>query len=316
MASPSHNPLLLLPMEQIFDLSAKGTAELNGHATMLDPVQLELLIRLDGALPLREVRECMPHASGDRFAAAFKALQQRKLVQPVKPDRFDAMATQQLNMLQLTGSDGAAQPPSSLRKAGFSVGLAWQRPRGASPAASRPYRAVVVEDDPVLSRMIECFLALEGFEVCLAANRAQVVAALSRPQVPDVVLLDVTLPDADGFQVLARLRAHPRLCHVPALMLTGRATREAVLQALAGGADGYLTKPFDPESLMFAVRRVMGLESSLPVSGDPWTNADALDTREFQPTQPMPTMHAHEPTRPMGYGPPPFAATQPGWLNP
>lgn len=301
MASTSTTPLLLLPMEQIFDLSAKGTAELNGHSTTLNPSQLELLVRLDGALTLSQVRQSMPHASDDRFAAAFKALQQRGLVQQVKVDRFEAMATRQLNMLQLSGC-ASAQASRSLTRTGFSVGLTWQRSRRATGPASQPYRAVVVEDDPVLSRMIECFLALEGFEVHLAASRAEVVAALSRRQVPDVVLLDVMLPDADGFQILAKLRAHPRLCQVPALMLTGRATREAVLQALGGGADGYLTKPFDPESLMFAVRRVMGLEASIP-SVDPWANPDALETKDFEPTQPMPMSHDYEPTRPMGLAP-------------
>ncbi|HYD76555.1 response regulator [Ramlibacter sp.] len=314
MASPSNNPLVLLPMEQTFDLSAKGTAELNGHATTLNPAQLELLIRLDGALTLGQVRQSMPQVSDDRFAAAFKALQQRGLVRQVKVDRFDAMATQQLSRLQLTGT-ASSQAPRSLARAGFSVGLTWRRARAATAKPSQPYRAVVVEDDPVLSRMIECFLALEGFEVCLAANRAEVVAALSRRQVPDVVLLDVMLPDADGFQVLSRLRAHPRLCHVPALMLTGRATREAVLEALAGGADGYLTKPFDPESLMFAVRCIMGLDASIPAI-DPWANPDALETRDFERTQPMPMSHDYEPTRPMGLPNPPFASTQPGWLHP
>lgn len=297
MASPSNTPLLLLPMEHVFNLSAKGTAQLNGHATTLNPSQLELLIRLDGALTLAQVRQSMLHASDDRFAAAFKALQQRGLVQQVMVDRFDAMATQQLNMLQLSDS-ASVQVPRSLTRTGFSVGLTWQRARPAAEKPSQPYSAVVVEDDPVLSRMIECFLALEGFEVLVASNRSEVVAALSRRQIPDVVLLDLMLPDADGFEILAKLRAHPRLRQVPALMLTGRATREAVLQALAGGADGYLTKPFDPESLMFAVRRVMGLEASIP-SVDPWSNPDALETKDFEPTQPMPMSHDYEPTRPM-----------------
>jgi two-component system OmpR family response regulator len=69
----------------------------------------------------------------------------------------------------------------------------------------------------------------------------------------------VVLPDADGFDILARVRQHPVLKEVPVLLLTGRATREAVLQGLTLGADGYLTKPFEPDALLHAVRTVLGL---------------------------------------------------------
>lgn len=290
--------LARLPLEQVFDLNARGSAELHGHVTTLGPTPLELLVRLDGALSLGDVRGCMSHVGDDQFVAAFKVLWQRDLVAQVRPDRFEAITTQQLHMLQLAAG-AVPNSPSSLRKAGFSVGLSWQRPRPAARLRAGPLRAVVVEDDPVLSRMIECFLAIEGFEVCLARDRAGVVSAFRRPQPPDIALLDVTLPDADGFQVLTKLREHPRLRHVPAIMLTGRATREAVLQALAGGADGYLTKPFDPEALMFAVRRAIGLDPLPPdLGGDPWINADARMTREWEDTLPCPLSPPYEPTQP------------------
>ncbi|QJW85673.1 response regulator transcription factor [Ramlibacter terrae] len=80
-----------------------------------------------------------------------------------------------------------------------------------------------------------------------------------KPPVPNPVLLDVMLPDVDGFEVLASLRRHPAFGKVPIIMLTGKATREAVLQGLNGGADGYITKPFEPDALMTAVRTVLGM---------------------------------------------------------
>jgi DNA-binding response OmpR family regulator len=117
---------------------------------------------------------------------------------------------------------------------------------------------VVVEDDPQLARFISSYLAFEAFTVRTAANREQVLAEFKKLPLPDLVLLDVVLPDADGFQILASLRKHPAFCKVPVIMLTGKATREAVLQGLAGGADGYITKPFEPDALMAAVRTVLG----------------------------------------------------------
>ncbi|MBM3347930.1 MAG: response regulator [Betaproteobacteria bacterium] len=75
---------------------------------------------------------------------------------------------------------------------------------------------------------------------------------------PDAVLLDVILPDANGFDILARIRQHPVLKAIPVIILTARATREDVLHGLAGGADGYITKPFDPDTLLRGVRAVLG----------------------------------------------------------
>ncbi|MFL6692386.1 MAG: response regulator transcription factor [Ramlibacter sp.] len=118
---------------------------------------------------------------------------------------------------------------------------------------------VVVEDDPQLASFTATLLSLSGFAVRKAGNRAEVVNEIRRPPRPDLILLDVVLPDADGFDILARLRQHPVLKDVPVIMLTGKATREAVLRGIATGADGYITKPFEPHALLRAVRTVLGL---------------------------------------------------------
>ncbi|HEX5286259.1 MAG TPA: response regulator, partial [Polaromonas sp.] len=94
----------------------------------------------------------------------------------------------------------------------------------------------------------------------VAGCRAEIVAEIRKPPIPDLVLLDVMMPDADGFDILLRIRSHPALKDVPVIMLTAKASREAVLKGLAGGADGYITKPVETESLLQAVRTVVGLQ--------------------------------------------------------
>jgi two-component system OmpR family response regulator len=87
------------------------------------------------------------------------------------------------------------------------------------------------------------------------------------------VLLDVLLPDVDGFEVLLKIRQHPSLRTMPVVMLTAKATRDAVLRGLAGGADGYITKPFEIEALIKAVKVVLGLSDGGGTTGshqDPW----------------------------------------------
>ena len=81
---------------------------------------------------------------------------------------------------------------------------------------------------------------------------------------PDLILLDVQLPDANGFDILAKMRQHPVLKSMPVIMLTAEATREAVLRGLQGGADGYVTKPFEPDMLITAVKAVLGLSLAPP----------------------------------------------------
>jgi len=102
------------------------------------------------------------------------------------------------------------------------------------------------------------FMQMEGYEMRFAGNREEITAAL-RLGKPDLVLLDVTLPDADGFDVLVRMRQHPVLKTIPVIMMTAKASREAVLKGLAAGATGYITKPFDVDVIVLAVKSVLGL---------------------------------------------------------
>jgi len=75
---------------------------------------------------------------------------------------------------------------------------------------------------------------------------------------PDLILLDLGLPDADGLQILSRLRAHPRFVRMPVIMMTGKAEASDVKAGLAAGADGYIGKPFKMSALMAAVNLVLG----------------------------------------------------------
>jgi DNA-binding response OmpR family regulator len=73
------------------------------------------------------------------------------------------------------------------------------------------------------------------------------------------VLLDVVLPDIDGFEVLAKMRQHDLVKNVPVIMATAKATREAVLTGLQRGADGYVTKPYDMDVLLKTIKTVLGI---------------------------------------------------------
>jgi DNA-binding response OmpR family regulator len=112
-------------------------------------------------------------------------------------------------------------------------------------------RILAVEDDPGILRMLERGLAAAGHQVLTAAN-GEDGALLATEEGVDIVLLDISLPELSGHEVLARIRA--RRPALPVLMLTARDDLDNKVRALDAGADDYLTKPFAFEELLARIR--------------------------------------------------------------
>ncbi len=115
-------------------------------------------------------------------------------------------------------------------------------------------RILVVDDDPVIVRLLEVNFRLEGFEV-VTALRGEDALALSREAPPDIILLDVMMPGMDGYEVCRQLRETPELAQVPVLFLSARARDDDRSRGMGLGVADYVTKPFDPTELVALVRR-------------------------------------------------------------
>ena len=124
-----------------------------------------------------------------------------------------------------------------------------RQPRRAPPAV------MVVEDDDVTGTLLERILTANGFVVKRAANRADILVGLKSS--PDLVILDVVMPDANGFDILNRIRQHPVLKNLPVLMLTSLGSLDDILKGLKLGANGYLTKPAKSKALLDAIKTVL-----------------------------------------------------------
>jgi type IV pilus assembly protein PilB len=122
----------------------------------------------------------------------------------------------------------------------------------------RTFKALVVDDQPDLRHIVR--LALEnsdlGLTVVTAQDGAEALALVDIER-PDVVILDVSMPGMDGFEVCRRLRADIRTVFVPVLMLTANDSAESVQQGFGAGSDDYITKPFRREDLIARVRRMI-----------------------------------------------------------
>ena len=115
---------------------------------------------------------------------------------------------------------------------------------------------LVIDDDIDLVRFVRTSLEREGFEVTPALEGlVGLRLALERP--PDLILLDVLMPDLDGLELLSRLRVNPATVSVPVVLLTARADSRDRVRGLELGADDYITKPFDIEELVARVGAVL-----------------------------------------------------------
>ncbi|MGC1209620.1 MAG: response regulator transcription factor [Ornithinimicrobium sp.] len=122
-----------------------------------------------------------------------------------------------------------------------------------------PLRVLVVDDEPMLSQLLQMALRYEGWQVSTAATGLEALT-LARTFAPDAVVLDVMLPDIDGLEVLRRLRTGDE--DVPVLFLTAKDAVQDRIAGLTAGGDDYVTKPFSLEEVVARLRALMRRASS------------------------------------------------------
>lgn len=134
----------------------------------------------------------------------------------------------------------------------------------------RNKKILVVDDEERMARFIRLNLEQDGFQVVEAYKGMQAVQAL-RDQMPDVVLLDVMLPDIDGFEVLQLIR---EVSAVPVIMLTAKGEEDDRVKGLELGADDYVTKPFSPRELVSRVKAVLRRTETTGLGGKEMIEVD------------------------------------------
>ena len=122
--------------------------------------------------------------------------------------------------------------------------------------AKTPPRVLLVEDEPIILRLLQVNLRLEGYEVVACSSGEDALLRVERSP-PDVVVLDVVLPGIDGFEVCRRLRGSPATADVPVIMVTAQAQDEDRKRGYALGVREYVTKPFEPAELVALVREAL-----------------------------------------------------------
>ncbi len=118
------------------------------------------------------------------------------------------------------------------------------------------HRLLIVEDDFDISNMLRIYFSGQGYDVHVAQRGSEALEK-TRQNLPHLIVLDIMLPDIDGYEVCRQLRTNTRTSHIPVIFLTQKDERSDRLQGLELGADDYITKPFDIEELKLRVQNAI-----------------------------------------------------------
>ena len=123
-------------------------------------------------------------------------------------------------------------------------------------------RILCIEDEPEMIDLIRLILGRRGFEVSGAAGGNAGIKAV-REQLPDLVLLDLMMPDMDGWEVYQQMKANESTCNIPVIVVTAKAQNiDKVLGLHIAKVDDYISKPFSPQELLNSVEKIIGRKTA------------------------------------------------------
>jgi len=130
----------------------------------------------------------------------------------------------------------------------------------ASSMADENLRVVCIEDEPEMIDLVRLILGRKGFDVVGANGGVEGLEAVRRER-PNLILLDLMMPDMDGWEVYQRIKADEQLRQIPVIVVTAKAQSiDKVLGLHIAKVDDYITKPFGPQELLESVEKILGLE--------------------------------------------------------
>ncbi|MBV9192477.1 MAG: response regulator [Betaproteobacteria bacterium] len=258
----------------VFVLTDAGASEIHGGTTRLPAEALAVLVILDGKKTVADLEQAMPHVPAENLRNVVRSLLGAGLLRaPTLAEQSGGVEVDFDAFFKAADGGGETSSPAAeksadreavygapeLEREGYYVSIARQAVKARAPAGGGKFNVLVVEDDPDMCALIERLLGRDIFTVKACGKRDEVLAQLRQRPSPDAILLDIHLPDLNGFELLQKLKTHPDLKLIPVVIVTAEAKPESVMRGLALGADGYITKPFDHTALVRGVKAVLGV---------------------------------------------------------
>lgn len=222
--------------------------DFHGHATVLN----DLLRRYprnvldEWLLEMEELGLIEPASAGENSGTAFSTRE---------ADR--TLALDQAEVRKESATAGAA-----LARTGAYISADRLSKRPTQRKLPADSVVLIVEDDPDQLALADLRVSMSGYKVRVASTVNAFLHSMLDEGAPDLLLLDVLLPDGNGFEVLAKMRRHPVLGSLPIVMLTAENEPEDIGRGLLLGADGYITKPYTKNILADVIRRVLKQNSA------------------------------------------------------
>lgn len=144
----------------------------------------------------------------------------------------------------------------ALANAGAWIAESRLRNRQATDKPPADTVVLIVEDDPDQLALADLRVSMAGYPVRVATSAKELLEDLRTKPIPDLLLLDVMLPDGNGFDILAKLRKHPKFALLTVALLTAKDERQEIAKGLSIGADAYITKPYSKNILADTIERI------------------------------------------------------------
>lgn len=257
--------------ERIYRLTEAGAAALRkGAAAGLEQHQRKVLQLIQGDTHLDVIRGWLRHYPNEKLAEWLVQLEAAGLIRSTSADEThdldftDHFAAGALRPdISLTDTD-ATRLATSTRDAAAALAargayLSTERLQHRAPLAKSASEIVVliVEDDPDQAALAERRLEGAGYRIRTVGTMRGMIEYLRANPRPDVMLLDVGLPDGNGFDILVGIRRHPKLALLPVIMVTVLGDLKDIRKGLELGADGYIPKPYSKTMLADAIGAVL-----------------------------------------------------------
>jgi CheY-like chemotaxis protein len=131
-----------------------------------------------------------------------------------------------------------------------------------------PCKVLVVDDDPIMHRVLKHYLERQGYESSVASNGRQAIAMATR-DLPDLIVLDVRMPEMSGLAALRKLKETETTKAIPVIVVTVNADRATHLESEVSGAAAFLSKPFRPSELLALIHELLPKQSKSPEKDSP-----------------------------------------------
>jgi CheY-like chemotaxis protein len=259
--------------------TAKGSAEVAAKPGLLKPGMKGLLAAVGNNATADSLRIKFPKA-GD-IAAGLEQLMNDGFIEPIPAEpapRATAAASKppaaaehslenlfnekpkEPTLQQRRMAEGTISGARRL-KAGYQISIINRPGKPLKPQGGEGKKHVVLIIDGHEAEALEAARGMMqgGFDVRGAGTKADIVAALGKKPLPDLIIMDVDLPDTVGLDLLGKFREHAELKDTPIIVVTARAERDDIVAALAYGATGYLNKPVKSDALLRHVKDALGL---------------------------------------------------------